>query len=117
MKMVDDENGYDPLGSLTRQGLVPYFIRIVNPSTYDSAVSKYMKLEKCSKTEAMANMDAYFADPNGWAARKIKERKGLVPKLDYVNANQDKTGLLLTLSWSILIAGILLRILQVQTGL
>lgn len=117
MKMVDDENGYDPSGSLTRQGLVPYFIRIVNPSTYDSAVSKYMKLEKCSKTEAMANMDAYFADPNGWAARKIKERKGLVPKLDYVNANQDKTGLLLTLSWSILIAGILLRILQVQTGL
>jgi hypothetical protein len=116
MKMVDDENGYDPLGSLTRQGLVPYFIRIVNPATYDSAVAKYMKLEKCSKTEAMANMDAYFADPNGWAARKIREKKGLVPKLDYVNANQDKTGLLLTLSWSILIVGILLRILQVQIG-
>ena len=116
-KKMDDDEGYDPLGSLTRQGLVPYVIRIVNPSTYDAAVLKYMKLEKCSKTEAMANMDAYFADPNGWAARKIKEKKGLVPKTDYVNSNQDQSGILLTLTWSVFIVGLFLRVAQVQLGL
>ena len=39
-------DGYGPVGSLIRQGPVPFFIRIVNPSTYDAAVEKYMALEK-----------------------------------------------------------------------
>jgi hypothetical protein len=41
-----DADGYGPVGSLIRQGPVPFFIRIVNPSTYDAAVEKYMALEK-----------------------------------------------------------------------
>ena len=43
-------------------------------------------IQQCSKIEAMANMDAYFNDPNGWAGRKMRERKGEVPKLDYVGS-------------------------------
>ena len=50
------ESGYGPLGSLTRQGPVPFFIRLAKPDTYDAAVTKYMLQEKCSRLEAMANM-------------------------------------------------------------
>ena len=60
---IDESNGYGPVGSLLRQGPVPFLIRVINPSTYDAAVEKYMKIEKCSKLEAQANMDAYFMDP------------------------------------------------------
>lgn len=49
----DETEGYGPVGSLLRQGPVPFFIRVVNPSTYDAAVNKYMNGEKCSKLEAM----------------------------------------------------------------
>lgn len=53
-----------PIGSLLRQGPVPFLIRITNPSTYDQAVNKYMNIEKCDKLTAQANMDAYFQDPS-----------------------------------------------------
>ena len=56
----NQDDGYAPVDSLLRQGPVPFFIRLVQPDKYNSAVDKYMKLEKCSRTEAMANMDAYF---------------------------------------------------------
>jgi len=63
--MLSEEEGYGPAGSLIRQGPVPYLIRLIKPDTYEAAVNKYMAKEKCSKLEAMANMDAYFMDPNG----------------------------------------------------
>lgn len=56
----EGRDGYGLMGSLTRQGPVPVFIRLVNPSTYEAAVEKYMALEKCDRTTAQANMDAYF---------------------------------------------------------
>ena len=72
------------------------------------------KLEKVSKLEAMANMDAYFADPNGWAGRKMRERSGTAPKADYINANQNKGSLALTAVWAVGITGLFVRIFQVQ---
>lgn len=50
------ELGYGPMGSLLRQGPVPYFIRIVKPDTYDAAVKKYMALENVNRITAQANM-------------------------------------------------------------
>lgn len=105
--------GYGPFGSLTRQGPVPFFIRLVKPDTYEAAVNKYMLLEKCSRLDAQANMDAYFQDPNGWAGNKLRERKGGA-KLDYANANQDPAQLALTAVWAIAITSLAARIFQVQ---
>ena len=58
--MVDPNEGYGPVGSLIRQGPVPFFIRLVKPDTYEAAVNKYMALEKCDRKTAQGNMDAYF---------------------------------------------------------
>ena len=44
MAETTEADGYDSFGSLTRQGLVPFVIRLVNPTTYDAAVDKYMKV-------------------------------------------------------------------------
>ena len=56
----DLKEGYGPIGSLIRQGPVPFFIRLVKPDTYEAAVNKYMLLEKCDRNTAQGNMDAYF---------------------------------------------------------
>jgi len=32
--LLQDENGYGPVGTLIRQGPVPFFIRLVKPDTY-----------------------------------------------------------------------------------
>ena len=58
-------------------------------------------------------MDAYFQDPNGWAANKVRERKG-GPKIDYVNVNQNPFELALTGVWAVGIIGLFVRIFQVQ---
>ena len=58
-------------------------------------------------------MDAYFCDPNGWAANKIRERNGGYV-YDYVNVNTDKNSLILTAVWATGIIGLFIRILQVQ---
>ena len=109
--------GYGPLGSLSRQGPVPFFIRLVNPDTYNAAVEKYMAQEGCDRTTAMANMDAYFQDPNGWAGKKLRaKREGTTEQDDaaYVNANQDPSSLALTGVWAVGILGLFWRIFQVQ---
>ena len=106
--------GYGPIGSLIRQGPVPFFIRLAKPDTYEAAVNKYMALERCSRAEAQGNMDAYFQDPNGWAGNKLRERKPGGVKLDYVNANTDKNSLILTAVWSVGILSLFYRIFAVQ---
>ncbi len=108
-----EAEGYGPIGSLTRQGPVPFFIRISKPDTYDAAVTKYMMQEKCSRLEAMANMDAYFQDPNGWAGNKLREQNG-GPKIDYINVNQSPFNMVLTSAWAFGILGLSWRIFQVQ---
>ena len=115
MKVELDPNvGYGPFGSLTRQGPVPLFIRLTNPDTYEAAVDKYARQEGCSRLEAMANMDAYFADPNGWAGDKLREKNGKMPPRDYINVNQNPFNLALTAIWAVGILGLFWRIFQVQ---
>ena len=48
--------GYGPLGSLTRQGPVPFFIRLSKPDVYEQAVNKYMLLEKCDRKTAQGEL-------------------------------------------------------------
>jgi hypothetical protein len=92
---------------------VPFFIRLAQRDTYEAAVSKYMALEKVSRTEAQAEMDAYFQDPNGWAAAKLRERNG-GPKIDRINVNQEPTSLALTGVWAVLITSLFARIIYIQ---
>jgi hypothetical protein len=110
--MKDDSvtgEGYGPFGSLIRQGPVPFFIRIINPQTYDAAVQKYMRLEKCDINTAQSNMDAYFEDPNGWAANKLKGKT-----IDYENRMVDPSQIFLTSIWAIGIIGLFVRVFTVQ---
>lgn len=54
-KLAEDKErneGYGPFGSLTRQGPVPFFIRLAQPEIYEQAVNKYMVLEKCDRKTA-----------------------------------------------------------------
>mmetsp|Transcript_28036 Transcript_28036/g.26896 ORF Transcript_28036/g.26896 Transcript_28036/m.26896 type:complete len:157 (+) Transcript_28036:46-516(+) len=116
-KLAEDEErnkGYGAFGSLTRQGPVPFFIRLSNPQTYEEAVNKYMVLEKCDRRTAQGNMDAYFQDPNGWAGNKLRARKSGKPDIDYANVNQSPKDLGLTAVWAIGIVSLFWRVLQVQ---
>jgi len=114
MKYKPEDEGYDAFGSLVRQGPVPFFIRTFKPETYEAAVDKYMKLEGCSRNEAQGNMDFYFSDPNGWAGRKLRVKRGEVPDLDYSKMNTSPVGLILTAIWAVGIIGLFVRIFQVQ---
>lgn len=99
------EAGYPPLGSLIRQGPIPFFQRLKDPYMYDQAVLKMManSEENMSRDEAQGNMDAYMKNPNDWALQKMEEKNG-AEKFDYANANMDDDSLILTGAW----AGILL---------
>ena len=58
-KLAEDKErneGYGPFGSLTRQGPVPFFIRLAQPEVYEQAVNKYMVLEKCDRKTAQGNI-------------------------------------------------------------
>ena len=95
------DDGYSLIGTLSRQGPIPAFVRLTQPEKYDQAITKFMLTEKCSRTEAQASMDAYFNDPIGWQlARKEFERSGYKP--DYVNASQSPVQLFLTLVWGVI---------------
>lgn len=108
-----NDEGYGPVGSLIRQGPVPFFIRVTNPDTYEAAVQKYMKLENCDRMTAQGNMDAYFQDPNGWAANKLRARK-TGKDIDYANMNTDSKQLVLTAVWAVGITFLFYRIFAVQ---
>jgi hypothetical protein len=109
------EEGYGPVGSLIRQGPVPFLIRITNPDTYEAAVQKYMAIEKCDRMTAQGNMDAYFQDPNGWAGNKLRARK-TGKDLDYANMNTEPKQLILTAIWAVGISFLFYRIFAVQVS-
>ena len=113
LRATEDSSGYGPFGSLLRQGPVPFLIRIANPSTYDAAVNKYMLLEKCDRITAQANMDAYFQDPNGWAANKLRSRTTGID-INYNQANVDPKSLVLTAIWTAGLIFLSYRIYAVQ---
>ncbi len=106
--------GYGPWGSLVRQGPVPFVIRLLRPGSYEAAVEKYMRLEQCSRADAQGNMDAYFADPNGWAANKLRARSAGRKDVNYAQMNTDKKQLVLTAVWSVAILILFARICMVQ---
>jgi hypothetical protein len=106
-----DDEGYGLVGTLTRQGPIPAFIRIFQADNYYLAVDKFMLQERCDRTEAMANMDAYFNDPIGWQLkRKEFEKTGV--KYDYVNVGQGGKKLALTAFWGVVSTFYIWRIYQ-----
>lgn len=76
-----DDVGYGPIGSLIRQGPVPFFVRLSDPDKYERSVQEYMIREGVSRKEAQGNMDAYFENPTSWALQKFREKEG-APKCD-----------------------------------
>ena len=109
----EDGEAYPPFGSLVRQGPVPFFIRLSDETKYEMAVLNYMAQERCGRREAQGNMDAFFADPNGWALDKIATKEGKVQGFDYAKANTNPQQLVLTSAWVGLllsIAGLIFKI-------
>jgi len=100
-----EDEPYAPIGSLIRQGPVPFVIRLVDPNKYERSVRAYMLKTGCSRREAQGNMDAFFANANDWMLQKLNEEKG-GPVYDYANANTDPQQLILTGTWAVLITGI-----------
>jgi len=47
---------YGPVGSLIRQGPLPFIQHLTNADEYDQAVLKYMAKEGCDRKEAQGNM-------------------------------------------------------------
>mmetsp|Transcript_28610 Transcript_28610/g.34848 ORF Transcript_28610/g.34848 Transcript_28610/m.34848 type:complete len:185 (+) Transcript_28610:73-627(+) len=109
------EAGYPPIGSLIRQGPVPFFRRLTDPDGYDQGVLKYMGTELCDRNEAQGNMDAYMQNPNDWTLQKIEEKNG-APKYDYANANMDTTQLVLTGAWASVLLAVLTRVAYVSVN-
>mmetsp|Transcript_15359 Transcript_15359/g.33400 ORF Transcript_15359/g.33400 Transcript_15359/m.33400 type:complete len:195 (-) Transcript_15359:281-865(-) len=101
---TDCDEGYDALGTLLRFGPVPYIKRLTQPDVVEQAVLKYQVREGCSRTEAQANMDAYFENPNDWFQQKLEEKRGL-PKRDYTYI--DKTEILFSLVWAVVVTSVL----------
>ena len=65
------DTGYPPIDSLLRYGPAVFFIRVTQAETYEAAIQKYMLREKCDYLTAQSNLDAYWSDPNGWAADRL----------------------------------------------
>mmetsp|Transcript_13541 Transcript_13541/g.20632 ORF Transcript_13541/g.20632 Transcript_13541/m.20632 type:complete len:172 (-) Transcript_13541:153-668(-) len=109
---TDTEGAYGPVGSLIRQGPVPFFKRVTDPDLYEQMVLKYMANDKCGRAEAQGNMDAYLANPSDWAYQKNAEKNGAA-KYDYANANTDPGQLVLTGTWAVFVTSLLGRVIYV----
>ncbi len=59
-----------------------------------------MATEKCSRIEAMGNMDAYLENPQDWAYQKMCERQKGAAVKDYANANMDSKQIVLSTIWA-----------------
>ena len=104
----DEEEAYGPVGSLLRQGPVPFLLRIRDPDTYNAAVTKFMLRERCDRNTAQANMDAYFQDPNGWLSQRARDDE-TGQYTDYRNVNMSPKSLLLTGTWTLLLLVLISR--------
>jgi hypothetical protein len=110
---VDPDEGYGPIGSLIRQGPVPFVQRISNPTKYEGSVMYYMQENKCSRAEAQGNIDAYLANPNDWALIKMRAKKGGFEP-DFANANTDPKQLALSGIWAAGVIFLAYRVALVQ---
>lgn len=107
--------GYGPLGTLLRQGPVPFFNRIKDPEQYDQAVLKMMSGDSTmtSRDEAQANMDAFLQNPNDWVLQKLEDKKNGT-KYDYNKANMSTGDLILTGAWTLILLSLAARIIYVN---
>lgn len=110
---VDPDVGYSAIGSLIRQGPLPFIQRVSNPAKYEASLRYYMEENRCSYAEAMGNMDAYIANPNDWTLIKLKAQKGGYEP-DFVNINTDPKQLALSGIWSVGIISLFVKMVSVQ---
>jgi hypothetical protein len=110
-----EANGYGPVGTLLRQGPVPFVIRVLDQDKYVQGVLKMMANAEdgMSRDEAQGNMDAFLLNPNDWALQKMEEKNG-APKFDYENANMMGEDLVLTAAWSSILLAFVVRIAYVS---
>ena len=97
---------YGPLGSLLRGGPNPALIRVLQPDQYDQAVYKYMAQTRCSRAEAMGNMDSYFNNAADWAYQKSEEARG-GRQVDYTELKPKQA--ILVLTWAFFVTPLLIR--------
>jgi hypothetical protein len=111
---LEDSEGYGIVGSLIRQGPLPFVQRLFNSDDYEQGVLKMMANsdERMSRNEAQGNFDAYLQNPNDWAVQKMEEKNG-APKFDYANANMEPSELVLTGLWSLVLLSFVGRIVYV----
>lgn len=111
--------GYGPLGSLLRQGPVPFVRRLVKPEKYDQGVLKMMADDPSgvgrSRDTAQGNMDAFLCNPNDYALQKLEEKAG-APEFDYGQANMELGQLALTAAWSGVLLALVSRIVYVSVS-
>jgi len=106
---MSGDDGYGLVGTLARQGPVPLVVRVTQPEKYENSVKVYMAKERCSRTEAQGNMDAFFANENDWTFQKLQERKGAA-KVDYGKLPSIER-LALTAVWALIVFGLLGKII------
>jgi hypothetical protein len=104
----EESAGYPPIGSLIRQGPLPFLQRLKEPDMYNQAVLKMMAERDMDRKEAQGNMDAYLGNPNDWAVQKIEENKGAA-KFDYANVNMEPKSLALTGIWASVVLTVVTR--------
>mmetsp|Transcript_9541 Transcript_9541/g.14340 ORF Transcript_9541/g.14340 Transcript_9541/m.14340 type:complete len:184 (-) Transcript_9541:113-664(-) len=108
----DTEGGYDLMGSLIRQGPMPFIKRVQDPDLYDQMVLKYMAGDGVDRLEAQGNIDAFLANPNDWIVQKNAEKRGAA-KYDYAKANTNTGQLIKTTIWAMIVFGYVGRIIYV----
>lgn len=106
------DDGYDLMGSLMRQGPVPFLMRVFYEDKYETSVTMYQLKKGCSRTEAMSNIDAYLEDPNSWMLQKLSEEKGGYTR-DYTKVNTKPHEMLLTACWATMVLGAAIKIYYV----
>ena len=108
------EAGYPLVNTLLLHGPKPFLQRVLNKDDYEQGVLKFMAGDKCSRQEAMGNMDAYLNNPNDWAYNRLTwENGGYKP--DYVTLKQE--AVVLTVTWSAIVLTIASRVVwSLSTG-
>jgi hypothetical protein len=96
------EAGYPPINTLLRHGPKPWFTRVFQSEDYEQAVLKFMAGDKCDRSTAQGNMDAYLRNPQDWQFNRFEEQKRGV-KYDYVTINA--TDVALVAVWSSVVLG------------
>ena len=60
LRMSDPTSYYSPLISLIRQGPIPFFIRLTQPTAYEAAVESLMAERSWDRTSAQSSIDSYY---------------------------------------------------------